>query len=1777
MIMKQKHTFCFLLFILFCMSGSVASAHDFEATYNDKTIYYNITSDETVEVTYQGDDYYSYDNEYEGSIAIPQSVEYDGTTYSVTVIGQLAFADCTEVTSVEIPNSVTSIGNYAFSGCYVLTSIEIPNTVTSIGEYAFQYCGLSSIEIPNSVTTIGGFAFSFCQSLTNIEIPSSVNNLGVTPFNGCSGLTSIAVASGNTCYDSRGNCNAIIETSTNTLIAGCRNTVIPNTVTAIGEQAFYCCYRLSDVEIPNSVNSIGAYAFSDCSALTSIEIPNSVTAIGQGAFRYCSDMESIVVANGNSYYDSRENCNAIIETSTNTLIAGCRNSVIPNTILRIGDYAFQGCSYLQDTEIPNSVISIGKYAFWNCNGLTNVVIPNSVTTIENYAFTYCYGLTSVDIPSSVTTIGNAVFYYCQRLADVYCHASQVPATGYEVFTGISSSATLHVPSTSLNAYSNTAPWSDFGTKEAIDGEEDPDPSVKERLENWESTNHDNSTTDSHTYEFTAEAGDILSFDWYVSSESGYDKLTITLDGTVLLQSSGVNGDNYQEILSEGTHTLVASYSKDGSVSNNNDNAGIRNIVIKSNEGSITFACEAVKAVCVDNWDTNGDGELSYKEAATVTTIGTSFQGNKAITSFNELKFFKALTEIGNEAFSGCWNMASITFPNSLTSIGNNAFQDNSSLTSIKIPASVNNIGNYAFTYCSLTSVEIPNSVTSIGISPFMGNNLSYITVAGDNPVYDSRNYCNAIIERENNNLIAGCKNTVIPNNVTSIGDGAFYGCPGLSTINIPSSVTSIGAVAFVGTSLESVEIPNSVTSIGSQAFTGCERLKTIKIPNSMTNIDIMAFQWCISLTDVYCLAGEVPSTSMDAFYDTPISSVTLHVPYSALDAYSNTSPWSGFGSIVPIDEFEEGDSTLVILERKYLIEWGNNYSYPNITLSFDNGASIQVGYYYADYWNSTYDESIRGIHLFSNSNGTTLKDLLISNAVTGEWVKEKLVVSEKGIVMYYMDDQLMDVAQFDELNLQDADELDVTVSPYGWWTEHKQYMDDFTLTTPRNTISDDFNDGSLDLDIWEQPVNADGVREEDGVVKMEQLRTDEDFCLRIKTMNLRSTIALEKQFMEDWESTNHDHGSTDSYTWEFTVDEGDKLSFDWYVSSEEWCDILTVILDGNTILQNSGVKNGTFKTTLTAGYHNLTAWYSKDGSVSNNNDNAGIRNIVIKGYYDVPEGNIEFADTNVKALCVENWDRNGDGEISYLEALFVKDLGTVFYEHTEITSFDELQYFIGLQSVGEIAFYYCSSLTSVKIPKSVTSIAPAAFMYCRSLTSIEIPKSVSYIGNEVIYGCSSLESIVIDADNPYYDSRNNCNAIIETWSNTLLAGCKNSIIPNTVSSIKNNAFALCEGLTSIEIPNSVNYIGDDAFIYCTSLTSIEIPYSVYDLGDYAFAYCSSLTSAELSENIWRLGDFVFYGCSALTSIEIPYSVTTIGHCAFQDCVGLTEIELPASVTSIGNYAFSGCDGLTNLDIPNSVTSIGIEVFNSCDALEVINWTPNAETVAGSPLASSNCTLYLFKDGTNNDKTEELASLFDGQLKAVYVVEGILELTAFASEEYDDYGNYYCTYYDPNYSLMIIDGEAQAFTATYDEPSITLHAVEDELVYPDNPIIFRTTEPVVTLYLISNITGTNTTDNDLLGTREEMTVSRSDKVYVLFNGGFYITEGTIPAHKAYLDLSSVMTAPERLSFIEGGTTLINNAEDADDDPDGPWYSVNGQRVDKPTKGIFIKNGKKYLFK
>ncbi len=270
--------------------------------------------------------------------------------------------------------------------------IIVDKGVKKIGKQAFRFPkNVKKVTIPNSVTKIGEGAFWDSEGLTSITIPASVTHIGDYAFAGCSRLTKITVAKKNRTYNSRGNCNAIIKTKTNALIAGCKNTKIPDSVTSIGSGAFEGCYGLTKITIPNRVTRIENSAFRYCNKLTRITIPNRVTSIEAWAFSGCGltsitipasvtriekeaflcGVKKITVANGNRKYDSRNNCNAIIETGTNTLITGCISTKIPDSVTRIGDWAFWGCG-LTSITIPASVTSIGKETFTYCDRLTSI-------------------------------------------------------------------------------------------------------------------------------------------------------------------------------------------------------------------------------------------------------------------------------------------------------------------------------------------------------------------------------------------------------------------------------------------------------------------------------------------------------------------------------------------------------------------------------------------------------------------------------------------------------------------------------------------------------------------------------------------------------------------------------------------------------------------------------------------------------------------------------------------------------------------------------------------------------------------------------------------------------------------------------------------------------------------------------------------------------------------------------------------------------------------------------------------------------------------------------------------------------------------------------------------------------------------------------------------------------------------------------------------------------------------------------------------------------------
>ena len=298
---------------------------------------------------------------------------------SITKIGSGAFFGCKNLTSINIPRHITNVSDSAFQNCAKLIDITIPDSVTSIGNSAFKGCtGLKSITIPDSVTSIGNWAFFRC-SLTSVNIPPNVVSIGKEGFNGCPFLTQIIVNDKNTVYDSRNDCNAIIETATNTLITGCKNTVIPDSTTSIGDGAFRGCSDLTDIIIPNGVTNIGERAFYGCYKLKCISIPDGVKSIGYEAFRNCARLTNVAISNGITN----------IKSCTFASCTRLRSITIPGSVTSIGNWAFAGCTGLISITIPNSVTSIGYMSFAGCEKLTNVIIPDSVTSIEEDAFAGC--------------------------------------------------------------------------------------------------------------------------------------------------------------------------------------------------------------------------------------------------------------------------------------------------------------------------------------------------------------------------------------------------------------------------------------------------------------------------------------------------------------------------------------------------------------------------------------------------------------------------------------------------------------------------------------------------------------------------------------------------------------------------------------------------------------------------------------------------------------------------------------------------------------------------------------------------------------------------------------------------------------------------------------------------------------------------------------------------------------------------------------------------------------------------------------------------------------------------------------------------------------------------------------------------------------------------------------------------------------------------------------------------------------------------------------------
>ena len=864
-----------------------------------------------------------------GILVIPEIL--DG--YRLTGIGSFAFHNCTGLTSITIPGSVTSIGDNAFVGCTGLKSVTFGESVRSIGEGAFLDCdgltkvnytgtvadwcsisfsrgsnpayysqslyindiqlteiteadlidvtsisdyafenntGLESVTIPDSVTSIGRCAFLECTELISAEIGSGVASIGDSAFAGCWSMESISVSDGNNAYHSAGNC--LIDKNRKTLIAGCKNSVIPDdgSVTSIGGRAFCACTSLPSITIPESVTSIGGEAFAGCTGLESIVIPESVTRIEEGTFGGCTGLTSITIPGsvtsiGDFAFSGCDSLSTIYYSGTkhkwNKIAIGERNDELLNAeisfnsdcpdwdydiengsaviygyygldkdisvpeilegypVESIAESAFESRADLTEITIPSSVTSIGDFAFSGCTGLASITIPDSVTHIGNGAFYGCTGLTSVTIGNGVTRIGDSAFTNCSGLTDIYYNGNEESWYSIEYVYGLSSIVIHFKDGRFINANSDKLLYTIENNGEVtITGIMIP---VNGAMVGIPRVISGRPVTGIKKDAFKGRSDIMLiSLPGSIRSigNSAFSGCTGLTEITIPESVTSIGNSAFSGCTALETVNYNAVNCSDGGIfssSNNNWFSGCEHLnTVNIGDGVETIPAYAF-AGCT--------GLTEITIPGSVTSIGNqALSGCKALETVNYnavncsgAGFTNNLLLLNRHWLSGCKNLNTVNIGDSVETIPAYAFYNCTGLTDITVSRGITSIGSSAFSICSgLTSITIPDSVTSIGGDAFRGcTGLTSITVSKGNTKYHSAGNC--LIETENKTLIAGCKNSIIPDDgsVTSIGNSAFSGCTGLTSIEIPDSVETIGVSSFYN--VPNIQYSENMTAAGS--------------------------------------------------------------------------------------------------------------------------------------------------------------------------------------------------------------------------------------------------------------------------------------------------------------------------------------------------------------------------------------------------------------------------------------------------------------------------------------------------------------------------------------------------------------------------------------------------------------------------------------------------------------------------------------------------------------------------------------------------------------------------------------------------------------------------------------------------------------------------------------------------------------------------------------------------------------------------------------------------
>lgn len=1001
---------------------------------------------------------------------------------------------------------------------------------------------------------------------------------------------------------------------------------------------------------------------------------------------------------------------------------------------------------------------------------------------------------------------------------------------------------------------------------------------------------------------------------------------------------------------------------------------------------ITFASNEVKSICVDNWDANGDGELSKQEAAAVTSLNQVFEDKSYIGSFDELKYFTGLKSLGDFEFYGC-----------------------NSLSSIIIPENVQSIGKRTFELCSLSKIFIPKNVKNIAESAFTIEDLTEIRVESGNPVYDSRNNCNAIIETGSNTLILGCKNTVIPEGIKVIGDYAYHYCKNLASITIPESVTSIGKGAFrYCMSLTFIDLPKNITLIDECAFEGCWSLQSVTLPKSLVEL------------------GE------SAFAETKLESVTI--PANVKIIHKNPFP-SSLTSIVVDSKnpyFDSRDNCNGIMDKM------TNTLVLGCAKTVIPQSTVAIG----DYAFSECD-ALRGINIPPNVKTIgynafcwcdELQKIEIPEGVTElksyafAWCNHLTTVILPS-TMEKLGSYAFGCCSIGSIEVKTNNPIILSSSTFSYpsiatlyvpagcaekyrnasyWKDFKNIVEG---SIPKRDLIDFVDMSAKDICVKNWDTDGDGELSKAEAASVKDLGT-----------------TFRANYLSSFDELQYFTGITIIPDEAFYYTKLKSITFPPTLksignSAFSRCDKLKRVVIPEGVLS---IGDDAFSGTIAMDSVSLPSTlksigknafdYCRFKSINIPQSVTTIGNYAFEGCrnltsIDIPKGvkKLEWCTfSGCKSLKT----------VTLHEGLQRFDYG-VFHSCENLKTINIPK---SVTYIGEEAFKGCSSLATISLSESVDTICKNAF-YDSGIKSLYIPKSVKSIGECITGSCNQLTSIKVDPANTVYDSRNNCNGIIKTAENELYVGIQNTVIPNTVTSISGYAYRDCKQLKSILIPanissikqasnfesplygcdnlvsikvaannpeydsrdncnaiinkksnrlvygwqstvilNSVTGIEDFAFSDCFGLKSIVIPEGVTNIGYGAFRHCEKLFSVSLPESLTSWSSSVFQQCHSLTSIHLPSKLKYIANSAYWNCLGLVNISIPESIECIEGYAFKYCDELKSVSLPSKLTKIGKDAFRDCNKLEsVVSKNPVPPTISDKTFTKLNgVVLYVPK-------------------------------------------------------------------------------------------------------------------------------------------------------------------------------------------------------------------------